>query len=79
MGDVVSLNLFRDRRNVQASVISGAMDPARMTNKELHAHLRDAHKWGGPASATKSRLLSAHRNSHDSPVGFEIPHSHGSA
>lgn len=79
MGDVVSLNVFRDRRDVQAATISGAMDPERMTNKELHAHLQDAHKWGGPKSSTKGTLLSAHRNSHDAPVGFEVPHSHGSA
>lgn len=78
MGDVIHAEgLFRDRRDVRTTTVSGAMDPQRMTNKELHAHLHDAHKWGGPKSAPKSRLLSAHTNSHDDPVGVEIPHSHG--
>lgn len=78
MGDLVSLDTFRDRRDLKSSTISGAMDPTLMTNAELHAHLRTTHKWGGPKSAKKDRLLSAHQNSHDFPVGIETPHSHGS-
>jgi hypothetical protein len=79
MGDVIDArSLFRDRRNAQVQVISGAMDPEKMTRAELHNHMLTAHKWGGPKSSTKGRLLSAHRNSHDSPAGWEQPHSHGS-
>lgn len=78
MGDVIHAEgLFRDRRKQQVQVISGAMDPARMKKDELHNHLLTAHKWGGPKSATKDRMLSAHRNSHDAPAGWEMPHSHG--
>ena len=78
MGELIDARaLFRDRRGMQATVVSGTMEPERMNRAELHNHLLTAHKWGGPKSATKTRLLSAHKNSHDSPVGFENPHSHG--
>lgn len=80
MGDVIDArHLFNDRRSQEPQVISGTMDPEKMNRAELHNHLLTAHKWGGPKSATKTRLLSAHRTSHDSPVGFETPHSHGGA
>lgn len=79
MGDVISMGFFRDRRKQGIQVISGAMDPGKMNKAELHNHMLTAHKWGGPKSATKDSMLTAHHNSHVDPVGFEIPHSHGSA
>jgi hypothetical protein len=79
MGDVIDAShLFRDRRGMQATVISGAMDPNRMTKPELHNHMRTAHGWGGPKSGTKEKMLTAHHNSHTEPAGWEKPHSHGS-
>ena len=81
MGDVISMDLFRDRRKGGdgIQVISGAMDPHLMTKAELHDHLRNVHAWGGPKSMTKNKMLTTHHNSHADPAGFEKPHSHGGA
>lgn len=75
MGDIVSLDAFRDRRK-ETPDRTAEVD-VTFTKNSLHDHMRGMHGWGGAKSAhSRADLDRIHDDIHAEPLPWAKPHRH---